>query len=113
MNPLLLLGLKAVLAGLAVVAFSILSTASRPKLFSGLFAGAPIVASVSLLITGLSDARAAAAGTGGMICGAAGMIACCAAAGLLLPRLHAVWASLLGWGAWALTAAAALVIVPA
>ena len=111
MDPLLLLGLKAVLAGLAVAAFSLLSSATSPKMFSGLFAAAPVVAGVSLLLTALTKPPAALEGARGMIVGAVAMISCCLLVGVLLPRLHAVLASAAGWLAWAAVATAGYLLV--
>src|SRR2546423_1529239 len=46
-----LIALKAVTGGIAVVGFSLLGQAGRPKRFSGLFAAAPSVALASLAMT--------------------------------------------------------------
>lgn len=99
-----LLALKAVLAGSFVVLLSLLAGRLKAKLFAGLFAAAPAVASVSLALTAISKPTAAIDGSRGMIAGAAGMIACCALAGLVLPRTGAFLGSLLAWVAWALVA---------
>jgi hypothetical protein len=112
MTPVLLIALKVVLAGLAVAVFSLISTATRPKMFSGLFAGAPVVAAVSLLITGLIDRPSAVKGAGSMVSGAVGMFACCTVTGILLPRLHAIPATAVGWLAWAAATALALLVLP-
>ena len=96
-----ILALKAVLAGSFVVLLSLLAGRLKTKLFAGLFAAAPAVASVSLA---LSKPAAAVDGSRGMIAGAAGMIACCAVAALVLPRTGAFRGSLLAWVAWALVA---------
>lgn len=111
MDPWLLLLLKAVIAGLAVALFSLLSSATSPKMFSGLFAGAPVVAAVSLAITAATKPGAAAQGARGMVAGAAGMIACCLLVGLVLPRLHAILASAAGWLAWAGVAGGAYLLL--
>ena len=99
-----LLVLKAVLAGTFVVLLSLLSARLKTKLFAGLFAAAPAVASVSLVVTALTSPAAALDGSRGMIAGAAAMIACCGVAALLLPRTGAFLGSLLAWVAWALVA---------
>ena len=104
----LLLG-KALLAGCLVALISQLSTALRPKMFAGLFAAAPSVAAASLLLSGLQKPGEIAPAGQGMIAGSCGMIACCLAAMLTVPRLRAHVASGLGWLAWAAAAAGAYV----
>ena len=111
MSPWLLLAVKAVLAGLFVALLSHLGSAIKPKIFAGLLAGAPTVASISLLLTGLEKPLAAQRGATGMILGACGMIACCTVASLLVPRLHAVLATAAGWVAWALVTFTLLFLV--
>ena len=101
-----LLALKAILAGAFVVLLSFLATKVKSKLFAGLFAGAPAVASVSLTITALTKPPAAIQGSRGMIAGAAAMIACCVVAALVLPRTGALIGSLLAWFIWAVVALA-------
>ena len=104
MNPVGLLLLKVLLAALFVALFSHLSSATSPKLFSGLFAGAPVVASISLTLTVLDKPAAAQRGALGMVAGAVGMLACCVVVAWLLPRLHAALASAVGWAVWGLAA---------
>ena len=103
--------MKAVLAGLAVAVFSLLSSATSPKMFSGLFAGAPVVAGVSLLLTAVTKPAAAEQGARGMVLGAVAMISCCLLVGVLLPRLHAVLATAAGWLAWAAVATTLYLLV--
>lgn len=105
----MLLVAKALLAGCVVALISQLSTALRPKMFAGLFAAAPSVAAASLLLNGLQKPGEIAPAGQGMIAGACGMIACCLAAMLAVPRLHALLASGIGWLAWAAAAAGAYV----
>jgi len=69
-SDLWILALKAVLAGTFVVLLSVLAQVLRPKMFAGLFAGAPAVASVSIAITAAIKPPAALQGTRGMIAGA-------------------------------------------
>jgi hypothetical protein len=95
-----LLAAKALLAGCLVALISQLSTALRPKMFAGLFAAAPSVAAASLLLGGLDKQASIQPAGEGMIAGALGMIACCLAAALFVPRLHALAASAVGWLAW-------------
>lgn len=92
---------KALIGGLAVVAFSLVGEAGRPKRFAGLFAAAPSVAVASLAITVLSKG---ATGTvpyaEGMLIGSAGMLAYCLVSLYLIDRLHALVGSILSWLAW-------------
>jgi hypothetical protein len=62
-------------------------------------------------MTGLEKPAAVQQGATGMILGAAGMIACCTVAALLVPRLHAVPATAAGWLAWALVTFALFFLV--
>jgi uncharacterized membrane protein (GlpM family) len=96
-----LIGLKAVVGGLAVVAFSLLGQAGHPKRFAGLFSAAPSVALASLAMTLMArgpDATVPYAQ--GMLIGSAGMIAYCVVSLLLIDRLHALLGSVLAWLAW-------------
>ena len=103
---------KVLVAGVFVALLAHLSSALKPKMFAGLLSGAPSVATVSLLLTSLQKPAAVHAGGRGMILGAAGLVACCVVASLLVPRLHAIAASALGWGAWAVVAFGLLLVVP-
>lgn len=47
--------IKSVGAGLFVVLLSVLSNTFQPKFFAGLFASAPSVATIGLLLAGLSQ----------------------------------------------------------
>jgi uncharacterized membrane protein (GlpM family) len=93
--------LKAIVGGLAVMAFSLIGEAGRPKRFAGLFAAAPSVAIASLAITAFAKG-----GTGavpyarGMLIGSAGMVAYCLVSLYLIERLHALAGSVLSWSAW-------------
>jgi hypothetical protein len=106
-SPDVLLLLARVLAGGALVAgFAIGADALQPKMFAGLFSGAPSVATVSLLITGLAmgpdkDAKYAT----GMIAGAVGLVFYSLVAAFLVKHLNAVAGSALAWGAWLIAAA--------
>ncbi|MDQ6919070.1 MAG: DUF3147 family protein [Candidatus Dormibacteraeota bacterium] len=99
-----ILALKAVLAGTFVVLLSLLAEMLKPKMFAGLFAGAPAVASVSLAITAVMKPGAALQNATGMIAGAAAMVVCCSVATIALPRVGAWVGSLLSWLAWAIAA---------
>ena len=93
--------LKAIVGGLAVMAFSLIGEAGRPKRFAGLFAAAPSVAIASLATTAFAKG-----GTGavpyarGMLIGSAGMVAYCLVSLYLIERLHAPAGSVLSWSAW-------------
>ncbi len=51
MNDIVLLVVRVLAGGTLVVAFAMISDAVKPKMFSGLFSGAPSVATASLLVT--------------------------------------------------------------
>jgi hypothetical protein len=92
---------KAAFGGLAVLAFSLIGQAGRPKRFAGLFAAAPSVAVASLAVTVLGKG---APGTvpyaTGMLIGSAGMLAYCLTSLYLVERLHALAGSIVSWVAW-------------
>lgn len=96
-----LIGIKAVVGGLAVVGFSLAAEAGRPKRFSGLFAGVPSVALASLAITAIAKGGAGTSPYArGMLIGSAGLVAYCLVSLYLIDRLHALAGSLLSWLAW-------------
>ena len=96
-----LIALKAVSGGIAVVGFSLLGQAGRPKRFSGLFAAAPSVALASLAMTVIAKgAGGAVPYAQGMLMGSAGMVAYCLVSLYLVERLHALLGSILAWLAW-------------
>jgi Protein of unknown function (DUF3147) len=111
MSPWLLLALKVVLAGAFVALLAHVGSALKPKMFAGLFAGAPAVALFGLLLTGLENPEAARLGALSMAIGAVGMVACCAVASVLVPKLHAVLATAAGWVAWFLVAFALFAVL--
>jgi hypothetical protein len=93
--------LRALVGGLAVVGFSVLGTAGHPKRFSGLFAAAPSVAVASLATTAVLKGPAATVPYAqGMLIGSAGMLAYCLVSLYLIERLHALLGSILSWLAW-------------
>ena len=104
MNPAVLLAVKAVSAGVFVALLSHLTSATRPKLFSGLFAAAPTVATTSLVLISLKDPTAGSVAATGMISGALGLLACCAVVPVVEQRANAMVASAFGWVAWAVVA---------
>jgi Protein of unknown function (DUF3147) len=105
-TDLLLLVVRVVAGGALVAGFAIVADALGPKMFAGLFSGAPSVATVSLLITGLafSPAKDAKYATG-MIAGAVGLVFYSLAAAILVKRLNAVVGTALAWAAWLVPAA--------
>jgi Protein of unknown function (DUF3147) len=100
-----LIALKAVVGGVAVVAFSLLGQAGHPKRFAGLFAAAPSVAVASLALTVITKGDAGAVPYAqGMLIGSAGMLAYCLLSLYLIERLHALVGSILSWLAWLVVA---------
>lgn len=98
----LIIALRAVLAGGFVVLLAVLSNAFLPKFFAGLFSGAPTVAAASLLVIGLREPEAARMNALAMIPSAIGLATCCAVAAWAVPRLGALRASTAAWASWAL-----------
>ena len=96
-----LIGLKALVGGLAVVAFSLIGQAGHPKRFAGLFSAAPSVALASLAMTVVAKGpRETLPYAQGMLIGSAGMVAYSLVSLLLINRLHALVGSILAWLAW-------------
>jgi len=96
-----LIGLKALVGGLAVVGFSLIGQAGHPKRFAGLFSAAPSVALASLAMTVVAKgAGATLPYAQGMLIGSAGMVAYSLVSLLLINRLHALVGSILAWLAW-------------
>lgn len=105
MKDVLLLGIRVLAGGALVVAFSMLSDALKPKMFSGLFSGAPSVATASLLVTGLATGAAKDEKYAlGMIAGAIGLVFFSAAAAPLVKHVGSITGSALAWVAWAVPA---------
>ena len=107
MKEVVLLLVRTLAGGVMVALFAVLADALKPKMFAGLFAAAPSVASVSLLVTGIAmgparDQKSAA----GMIAGAVGLVFYSLAAALLVKHLKAVVGSVLAWLAWVIPAGA-------
>jgi hypothetical protein len=96
-----LIPLKTLVGGLAVVAFSLLAQAGHPKRFAGLFAAAPSVALESLAMTAIVKGPTATLPYAqGMLIGSSGMIVYCVVSLVLINRLHALVGSILAWLAW-------------
>lgn len=111
MKDVVLLAVRVLAGGALVAAFAMLGDTLKPKMFSGLFSGAPSVATVSLLVTGwaMGPARAGTYASG-MIAGAIGLVCYSLAAAWLVERLDAVAGSALAWAAWLVPAAIVYVV---
>jgi uncharacterized membrane protein (GlpM family) len=97
----LVIAIKAVIGGLAVVTFSLIAECARPKRFAGLFAAAPSVALASLAITATNKgAKGTVPYARGMLIGSAGMFAYCLVSLFLIERLRALAGSIISWIAW-------------
>jgi uncharacterized membrane protein (GlpM family) len=96
-----LLALRVLAGGALVAGFAMLGDTLKPKMFAGLFSGAPSVATISLLVTGLAmgPAKVTLYATG-MIAGAIGLVVYSLAAAYLMEHLKAVLGSALAWFAW-------------
>lgn len=105
MNDVMLLVIRVVAGGALVVAFAMISDAVKPKMFSGLFSGAPSVATASLLVTGLAmGAQKDQKYTVGMIAGAIGLVFFAAVAALAVKHFGSMWGSAIAWFAWVVPA---------
>lgn len=104
---------KALLGGVFVVLFALLSEAMTPKRFAGVFAAAPSVALASLLVTvvakGAGDARLASVG---MTAGAVAFTAYCLAVPAALRRWGALRGAVATVGLWLVVAAAGYLVLP-
>ena len=105
MKDVILLVIRVIAGGALVVAFAMISDAVKPKMFSGLFSGAPSVATASLLVTGLAmgpektDKYAV-----GMIAGAIGLVCFAAVAAMAVKRFGSIRGSVIAWFAWVVPA---------
>jgi hypothetical protein len=105
---LIAVGLKALVGGTLVIAFSTLGDSLKPKAFAGLFAAAPSVALASLALTVLTTGPSkAAVSSRGMIAGAFGMVAYCIAASALVKRFGAGVGSVVAYVFWLVPSALA------
>src|SRR5438067_902223 len=101
MNPILLIAIKALVGGTAVVAFAALGELLRPRGLAGIFAAAPSVALASLGVTSLASGPAAATGQAvGMIAGAAALVVACLVGIESVKRLGALRGSVAAIAAW-------------
>ncbi|HKC19321.1 MAG TPA: DUF3147 family protein [Candidatus Dormibacteraeota bacterium] len=101
MKDLPLLVIRILAGGAFVAGFAMLGDTLKPKMFAGLFSGAPSVATVSLLVTGIAmgPAKVSMYATG-MIAGAVGLVVYSLAAAYLMEHLNALVGSALAWVAW-------------
>lgn len=110
MKDILLLAVRVLAGGGLVVAFAMISDAVKPKMFSGLFSGAPSVATASLLVTGLAmGPEKADKYAVGMIAGTIGLACFAAVAAVVVKRFGSIWGSVIAWFAWVVPAFAVYV----
>lgn len=105
MKEIVLLAIRVLAGGILVVAFAMVSDMLKPKMFSGLFGGAPSVATASLLVGGLAigadkDVKYAT----GMIAGAIGLVAYSLAAAPAVKHIGSIAGSIAAWIAWVIPA---------
>ena len=101
MKDLPLLVLRVLVGGALVSAFAMLGDTLKPKMFAGLFSGAPSVATVSLVVTGVAMGAAKEQKYAtGMIAGAVGLVFYALFAALLVKHLKAVVGTIVAWVAW-------------
>ncbi|GLY85328.1 DUF3147 family protein [Actinoallomurus iriomotensis] len=105
--------LKALFGGLFVVVFALISEATTPKRFAGVFSAAPSVALGSLAVTlvgkGVHDVRAAAAG---MAVGAIALLVYSVVAVSALRRFGALTGAAIALIPWFLVAGACAWLLP-
>ena len=112
MTDILLLVVRVLAGGALVVAFAMISDAVKPKMFSGLFSGAPSVATASLLVTGLAmGPQKADMYATGMIAGTIGLVFFAAVAAMVVKRFGSIWGSVIAWFAWVVPAFAIYVVL--
>jgi len=105
MHEIGILALRGLAGGLLVVVFALIAEVVDPKAFAGLFAAAPSVAVASLAITVITESASKARHSSiGMVVGGIGMAACCVAAVGAIPRLKALWGSVVAVLAWGVVA---------
>jgi hypothetical protein len=103
MNPLLLIALKALVGGTAVVAFAALGEVLRPRGLAGMFAAAPSVALAGLAVTSVaSGSSSATAQAVGMVAGAVALVVACLVGIESVKRLGALRGSLGAVAVWLL-----------
>ena len=96
-----MLGIRALIGGGFVVLFAVIGEVLKPKLYAGVFGAAPSIALASLSVSALARGPAnVVADAFGMLIGAAGMVAYCVVASVLVGRLGALAGSALSWAAW-------------
>jgi hypothetical protein len=102
-NLLLLIVIKALVGGTAVVAFAALGELLRPRGLAGIFAAAPSVALASLAVTSVaSGSSSAMAQAVGMVAGAAALLVACLVGIEAVKRLGTLRGSLGAVALWLL-----------
>ena len=105
MKDVILLVIRVIAGGALVVAFAMISDAVKPKTFSGLFSGAPSVATASLLVTGLAMGPEKTHKYAiGMIAGTIGLVCFAAVAAMAVKRFGSISGSVIAWFAWVVPA---------
>ncbi len=100
-----ILALRGLAGGALVVLTALIGEVLRPKSFAGLFSSAPSVAVAGLAITIVFKGAATARQDSiGMVVGGIAMAVCCALAALAIPKVRAVWGSVVAWLGWAAVA---------
>jgi hypothetical protein len=100
-----LLAIRALIGGTFVVVFALVSDMLKPRMFAGLFGAAPSVALASLIVTSLvKSPMTAEMSATGMVVGGVAMVVYCLMATLLVPRIGALWGSMVSWTGWGITA---------
>lgn len=101
MSPLLVLGLKGLIGGSAVVAFALLGEMVRPRGLAGIFGGAPSVALASLGVTLLASGVLASFNESlGMMAGAAAFVLWCLLGAESVKRFGALKGSIASTAIW-------------
>jgi hypothetical protein len=111
LKEVLILAVRALLAGTFVAAVAALAELLRPKSFAGILAGAPSVALASLLITDVTKGEMAVWQSAlGMIAGAVAMVAACTVGIDSVKRFRAFRGSLAAIAVWVLVAGGLYVV---
>ncbi|HZS15116.1 MAG TPA: hypothetical protein VFC09_10995 [Candidatus Dormibacteraeota bacterium] len=111
-SSVIVLGVRGLIAGAFVVAFSALSELLRPKSLAGVFAAAPSVAAASLLVTLVAAGEPAVwTAAVGMVGGAVAMVGACVVGIDAVRRLRALPGSVAAVGVWLAIAAGLYVAV--
>jgi Protein of unknown function (DUF3147) len=111
-SPLILIAIKALVGGTAVVAFAAIGEFLRPRGLAGIFAAAPSVAIGSLAVTVIaSGASSGANQLTGMVAGAAALTAYCLVGAESVKRFGALKGALTAIAPWFAVAIALWLVV--